>query len=1248
MLVDYLRNCLELRGTKYMCREAGCGACIVSVKRPGGQVIAVNSCMVAITSCQDWEITTIEHLGSKDDGFHVIQKILAENNGSQCGYCSPSWVMSMYSLLKSKKNLTKLEIEKSFGSNVCRCTGYRPILHAFKKLATDALEAERICVDIEDLDICEKTGKYCRKNCNEEKDWCVVTYDDIDDKDIIEINLKDGKKWFRVSEVDHIFNILQKEGFNSYMLVIGNTAKGAYPIDEYPDTLIDISGVPELKGYKIDQNLIIGVGSTLTELLDIFDAVVKEEYFGYLEQLSEHLQMVAHIPVRNIGSVGGNLMIKHQHNEFPSDVFLLLEAVGAMLSIVYENSTKSKKVTQTVTMQEFLRMKMTGKVILNVMLPPLSKRHRFVSFKIMPRSQNAHAIVNSGYLFEMSSNDCDIVKKCRIVYGGLSSTFIRAYATEVYLSGKNLFTNNTLQSALKVLEDEVVVEENPPEPSAKYRKQLALSLFYKALLTICPTNKIDPSFRSGAIKIHDTRPVSKACQIIDTDPSLWPLNQPIPKLEAFIQCSGEAEYVDDIPKLHDEVFAAFVLSTVPQGEIDNIDPKPALQVPGVLAFYSAKDIPGKNSFLPNNIQLQVASEEALCDGKVKYFNQPIGIIAAESRYLANFAANLVKVTYKNVRKPVIDIKEAKKDPNRTTIFSKIDAKEKGTDDIAKLISGSHTIYGQYYYMMENMVCVTKPSEDGLEVHSSTQWIDGTQTMTAGALKMDTNSIDVYVRRLGGSYGMKVSRSLQVSVACSLVVYKLNRPCRFIQPLTTTTRAVGKRLPCTTDFKVAVNKCGEIQSLDYYLYEDNGYIMSESFTLLDADLYYNCYLQSRWNFKSYDVLTDTPKNSWCRAPGTFESISMAELLMERIAYELSLDPLEVRLANLDTTKYKDIIEMISTIKINSNYDIRRSKTNKFNMDNRWKKRGLRFSLLRWKTQGYGYFEVNLTVFHSDGTVVITHSGIEMGQGINTKAAQVAAYVLNIPVEKVKIKPNISFISSNAYITGGSLGSQSVCIGVRKACETINATLAPIKKQMKNPTWEEVAAKAYELSIDLQAHAFVGKEGAVDYNIFGVALAEVEIDVLTGEHEVLRVDLLQDVGQSVNPALDIGQVEGAFMMGLGYWTCEKLVYTPQGELLTNRTWNYPIPLARDIPQDFRVYFRKNSYSQNSIFGAKATGEPPICLSVVIALALREAISSAREETGISTSEWFNIDGPFTVEAIELSVNNRKEDFKFHVNK
>lgn len=1235
-LNDYIRNHLNLRGTKYMCKEGGCGACIVAVTvcDPHRRTFSVNSCLVSVTSCQDWEITTIEGIGNRARGYHPVQKTLAEYNGTQCGYCSPGFVMSMYSLLEANKyDLTQYEIENSFGSNTCRCTGSRPILDAFKSFAKDAPKPPPKLEDIEDLHICKKED--CQ-NCEDK--WCMVNMANNEPPHVKKIPLKDGHVWYRVNEISEIFDVLDKEGYESYMLVNGNTGRGAVPVLVFPRVLIDIKPIKDLKGHYLDQNLVVGAGITLTDLMQLFKEVsTQREEFHYLMKLYEHLDLVAHIPVRNIGTVAGNLMTKHRHPKFSSDIFLLLETIRATLIIVHKGTSIE------VTPEQFLSLDMTGRVIVHVKIPPLSPRYQFVSFKVMSRAQNAHAQVNAAFLYEFDDHNKDIVLSARIVMGGLSGKFVHARETEEFLCKKKIFTNQVLQQALRILEGELIVEDIAGEMKPEYRKKCALGLFYKGLLVLIPKQKLKPWYRSGARDLRKTRPLSKGSQVYDTNPITWPVNEPMPKVEALIQCAGEAFYSNDLVTQPKEVFCAFVTSDICTGEIESIDPAPALKIPGVLAFFSAKDIPGKNSFLSQRVPGQMFPEEVFAEKSIKYYDQPIGLIVAQTEKLANRAALLVKVNYRvDKKKPILTINDAReKDPSRVSLYLVFPARDRGLN-VQRVMKGSDDIYAQYHYTMETQTTVTRPSEEGIHVIAATQWLDSTQVGISEALKIEQNRINLVAPRCGGAYGAKINRVNHVAIASALVTHLMDRPCRFVMSIQANLRVVGKRLPCTRDFEVGISESGEIQYLEYHLYEDNGYIFSDPVSNLVLTAIKNCYDNRRWQYKIFNVTTDTASNTYKRAPGTLEAISMTEQIMERISYELDRDPIEIRQNNIQPA-YTEVIEMIQTLRRDGEYEKRKQEVQQFNKLNRWKKRGLRVAFMSWPVPVAVDYHVLLTVYHGDATVVVHHAGVDIGQGINTKVIQTVAYTLKIPIEKVRCSVPTSSTTPNSYAVGGSRTTQAVCFGVIKCCQIILDRLSAVRDTLNDPTWELLVETAFNRGINLQCSYRVTSNDQVPYRCGGVALAEVELDILTGEHDVTRVDIVEDVGTSINPELDIGQIEGAFVMGLGYWTHEELIYDKKtGELLTDRTWYYKVPLTKDIPIDFRIQLRRNSYNPVGTLGARAVAEPPTCLSICVAFALREAIASSREDSGYPKNKWFKVDGPFTLQANVLSADAKISEF------
>lgn len=297
-------------------------------------------------------------------------------------------------------------------------------------------------------------------------------------------------------------------------------------------------------------------------------------------------------------------------------------------------------------------------------------------------------------------------------------------------------------------------------------------------------------------------------------------------------------------------------------------------------------------------------------------------------------------------------------------------------------------------------------------------------------------------------------------------------------------------------------------------------------------------------------------------------------------------------------------------------------------------------------GYtGNLPVTISVYHADGTIAISHGGIEMGQGINTKVAQVCAYTLKVPLEKVTVRGSDSFVSPNSIASSGSITSESVAYATLKACEDLLKRLDVAKKDLVEPTWEEVVKKAYDKGINLQSSYMTStNDGLVGYNVYGVCAAEVELDVLTGNHSVRRLDLLEDTGVSLSPEIDVGQIEGAFIMGLGLWTSERIVYEEAtGRLLTDRTWTYKPPGAKDIPVDFRIMFKRNSSNTAGVLRSKATGEPALTLAVVVTHVLHDAILDARKEFGYTDKEWVFVESPYNIENILKAISPKIESFK-----
>uniref|UniRef100_A0A8D9F6H1 Indole-3-acetaldehyde oxidase n=1 Tax=Cacopsylla melanoneura TaxID=428564 RepID=A0A8D9F6H1_9HEMI len=1263
-LVDFIRDYVGLKGTKYMCREGGCGACTVSVTSSHpitgvDSTYSVNSCLVLIHMCNGWAITTVEGLGSKKKGYHDVQTRLAAMNGSQCGYCSPGMVMAMHSFLEGRKhNVSQKEVEGALGGNICRCTGFRPILDAFQSFSFDASEnVQRKCQDIEDL-----MGS-CKLKTNLEES------DDSTDLDtcLIELaltpqNVQIGGTWYIVNEVREIFEIFDGlEDNQTYMLVGGNTAYGAYRPRAPVDVYIEIRNVKELRSISVQNECVhMGSATTLTEAMDYFETISKtNSNFEYMRTLKEHLDEVAHYAVRNIGTIGGNLSIKHEHREFPSDVFLLLEVVGATITI---RDTFGLEVT--VVPEEYLNIDMRKKMITSITFNPLIKgSYVLQTYKVTPRVQNAHAIVNAGFLFSFDPTDNlkRVIQVPRVVFGGINPNFVHARRFENSIVGKQLLNEKDFQSALSQLSAELITTSYTshqgeydgflpePEHDPVYRKNLAMSLVYKFALDQSST-EIKPTFRSGAKMIHRQRAVSKGTEDYETKKKLWPLTKPMPKIDAIAQCSGEAQYTNDIPHLKEEYFAAVVLADRGPATIQHIDTTQALAYPGVHAFVHAKDIPGENIAIPAKYPLQIFEDEKLfAENTTEFAGQIIGAIIANDFKSAYEAANLVKVVYSDQKKPKIDIKEIIKDGDKDRITKQFESPAVLIKpNVQVKIKGTAEFGPQYHYTMEGQTALAIPSEDGMDIYAATQWVTLVQESVAGMLGLPNNRVNVKTRRVGGGYGAKLSRSCYPALIAAVCANTINKPVRIVMSIESMTGALGARYPIYAQYEAGVDRLGIIQNLNVTFNVDKGWTTNEhGFLHVQFGLGLFCiYDNTTYHVVANSVRTDVPTYGFTRSPGVCEATAFIEHVMDHIATAVKRDPVDVRIVNM---KMPQVALFYSNFRATVEYDVRRKAVEEFNKVNRWRKKGISHMVTLYPLAFYDVSYAVLSVYRRDGTVAITTSGIEIGQGLHTKVAQAAAYELGIPVEKIAMKAAQTNMFPNAANTGGSTASDNAARCILLCCKELKLRLAPYL--LKDRSWEKAISDAFELGVNLQVTKCISAkqtpELLVPYTILTSGCTEVEVDLLTGQHEITRVDILEDAGQSINPLIDIGQIQGAYMMGIGLWTTEHQVRDKTtGALLTNRTWNYKPPGAKDIPVDFRVSLLKSPANKipGGAYGAKAVGEPPLQSACAVMFAIKQALRSARDDAGLG-KEYFDMAAPFTVENIFLhsGIDPKKFTFK-----
>ncbi|XP_074617346.1 xanthine dehydrogenase/oxidase-like [Acropora palmata] len=1230
-LNEWIRNQPGLQGTKVMCHEGGCGCCVVSLTQTdpscsGLVTKSVNSCLLPLCAVNGASVTTIEGIGNRFDGYHPIQERLADHNGSQCGYCSPGFVMNMYSFLKESANPSKQEIEENFDGNICRCTGYRPILDAMKTFAQS--EAP---LDIEEIDKCRSLCSSGEAQC---KRQCIT----------VSPGYQAGKvMWYCPTTKADLYSLMTKHKSNKVRLVAGNTGKGIYKNEGPFEVLIDINQIKELhsvpsSGEIPNGNVVVGAGVSLNTFIHVLDQM-STAWNGF-KVMADHVRKVANVPVRNVGSIAGNMMLLHEHPGFQSDIVLVLETIGASL-IIGDSFTGAER---EYTITAFNNLDMSGKVIWAVLLPVYSNDTIMRSYKVMPRAQNSHAYVNAGFNAQMDMSSMS-VKFVSIVLGGIGPYPYHATKTEVLLKDKVLMDETTLKAALNSLAEEIVPDPSPTSASMEYRKSVAMGLFYKFYLSLLG-NKASARVRSAADKF--IRPVSSGIQSYDSQAKEYPLTKPMTKLSAKIQTSGEAQYASDVPRQAGELCAAFVVSTQGNCKIDIVDPSEALKLPGVVRYITVKDIPkgGINSFVPATY----SPEEIFCSGEVIYAGQALGIIVADTQRHADEAAKAVRVTYKEQKPPILTIDEAIAtksffDPQAKTL-TKGDA-DTAIKNSAVAVEGSISTAHQYHFHMETQVAMCILEDDGITVHCPTQCIDDTQAAVAQVLNFPVQSVNMNVKRCGGAYGARLSRTSLVVTACALATYVTKRPVRMRLDLNTNMEMIGVREPYKATYKVGVTNDGKLNGIDLTFYVDCGSSPNE-IDVAGAQIWAdNAYFCPNWKIVPYALKTNTASNTWCRAPASAQAVFIMETMMEHVAKALKKSPEDVKKANLyqngqktqtgETLKYCNISSLWNDTLTSSEFEERKAAIDTFNKNNRWRKRGISVVPLKYVVSYVGSsFTAMVSIFHTDGTVAIAHGGIEVGQGINTKVAQVAAYELKCPMEFIAIKPSAAFTNPNSSGTGGSITSELCCKTVIGCCAILNKVIDPIRETMPSASWPELIAKCYSEQVDLSAK-FMSKNVTPTYeayNTYGVTCTEIELDVLTGEREILRTDILNDCGQSMNPELDVGQVEGAFMMGLGMWLTEKLIHDPQtGRNLTNGTWEYKPPCSKDIPVDFRVSLLKNAPNPLGVLRSKAVGEPPLCMSCASLFAVKHAVEAARDEIE-KGDDYFAMNAPSTVERTQLA--------------
>ncbi len=724
-----------------------------------------------------------------------------------------------------------------------------------------------------------------------------------------------------------------------------------------------------------------------------------------------------------------------------------------------------------------------------------------------------------------------------------------------------------------------------------------------------------------------------------------------PHESAHLHVAGEALYVDDIPEIAGTLHAALGLSEKAHARIRSLDLAPVRSASGVVAVLTAADIPGANDCGPI-----IHDDPILADGLVQYVGQPMFVVVAASYDAARRAARRAKVDYEALP-PVLTPQEAKRLQSYVLPPMHLKRGKPAAAMVAapRRLAGEFYVGGQEHFYLEGQVSYAIPREDGcIHLYCSTQHPTEMQHVVAHALDLVANQVVVEMRRMGGGFGGKESQSALFACVAAVAAQRLRQPVKLRLDRDDDFLATGKRHCFHYAYEVGFGDDGVILAAKVEMTARAGFSADLSGPVCTRAI---CHFDNTYYLPDVDILalagkTNTQSNTAFRGFGGPQGAIAIEYVIDNVARELGLDPLDVRKANFygttdcNVTPYgmtvedNVIHELVAELEMSSDYRQRRAATREFNATSSVLKKGLALTPVKF---GISFNVVHynqagaLVHVYTDGSVLVSHGGTEMGQGLNTKVAQVVAHELGIDLAHVRSTAADTSKVANTSATAASTGSDLNGKAGQDAARQIKARLAQFAASVyggrpdevafaagtvtANGTalpFAELAGQAYRARVQLWSDGFYATpklhwdprtmSGRPFYYFsYGAAVSEVIVDTLTGEWKLLRADLLHDAGDSINPAIDIGQVEGAFIQGMGWLTTEELWWNKDGVLMTHAPSTYKIPAVNDCPTDFRTKLFRNSNVEDTILRSKATGEPPLLLPFSVFFAIREAIAS-----------------------------------------
>ncbi|WP_313281947.1 xanthine dehydrogenase molybdopterin binding subunit [Stutzerimonas balearica] len=743
--------------------------------------------------------------------------------------------------------------------------------------------------------------------------------------------------------------------------------------------------------------------------------------------------------------------------------------------------------------------------------------------------------------------------------------------------------------------------------------------------------------------------------------------------------SGEAVYVDDRLEFPNQLHIYARMSERAHARIVRIDTAPCYQIPGVAIAITAKDVPGQL-----DIGAVMPGDPLLADGKVEFIGQPVIAVAADSLETARKAAMAAIIEYEDLE-PVIDVVEALH-KKHFVLDSHTHKRGDSTGALAtapRRLQGSLHIGGQEHFYLETQVSSVMPTEDGgMIVYTSTQNPTEVQKLVSEVLGVSMNKIVIDMRRMGGGFGGKETQAAGPACMCAVIAHLTGRPTKMRLPRMEDMTMTGKRHPFYVEYDVGFDDDGLLHGIEIDLAGNCGYSPDLSGSIVDRAMFHsdNAYYLGDATINGHRCKTNLASNTAYRGFGGPQGMVAIEEIMDAVARELGKDPLEVRKRNYygkternvthyyQTVEHNMLEEMTAELEASSDYAKRREDIRAFNARSPILKKGLALTPVKFGISFTASFLNQagaLVHVYTDGSIHLNHGGTEMGQGLNTKVAQVVAEVFQVDIERIQITATNTDKVPNTSPTAASSGADLNGKAAQNAAQTIKQRLVEFAArkwqifeedvEFKNGqvrlrdhyiSFEELIQQAYFGQVSLSSTGFYrtpkiyydrsqARGRPFYYFAYGAACSEVIVDTLTGEYKMLRSDILHDVGASLNPAIDIGQVEGGFVQGLGWLTMEELVWNDKGKLMTNGPASYKIPAVADMPLDLRVKLVENRKNpEDTVFHSKAVGEPPFMLGISVWCAIKDAVASLADYRAQP-----QIDAPATPERVLWGVEQMR---------